>query len=281
MGEETRVMKTGANDITMQYSLEGPAGGPLVTMSHSLGTNLQLWEPQAKALKGRFRVLCYDTRGHGGTDATPGPYSLDMLARDIYELLRILDLGPTHFVGISMGGMIGQTLALRHPEALKSLILCDTTSRVPREAAPVWDERIALTLREGMSPHVEPTMERWFTPRFRAEHPEEVEPVRRMILETSPRGYAGCCHAIRDLDLTEALGRIGLPVLIVVGEDDPGTPVDESRILQERIPGSRLVVLKSAAHLSNREQPAAFNRAVTGFLDALEGAPEAFPGGSL
>ncbi|VBB42783.1 Alpha/beta hydrolase fold [uncultured Desulfatiglans sp.] len=271
-------MKIRANDITIRYSLEGPPEAPLVTMSHSLGTSLELWEPQVQALKSRYRVLRFDTRGHGGTDAPPGPYSLEMLASDIFELLGALGLGPTHFMGISMGGMIGQTLALLHPEALKSLILCDTTSRVPPEAAPVWEERIEATLREGMAQHVEPTLERWFTPRFREEHPELVEPVRRMILDTPPEGYAGCCHAIRRLDLTEALGRIALPVLIVVGEDDPGTPVFESKVLHERIPDSRLVVLKSAAHLSNREQPAAFNRAVMEFLGELEGVRQGFEG---
>jgi 3-oxoadipate enol-lactonase len=259
-------MRLTANGIHMHYTLNGPASAPVVTLSHSLATNLAMWEPQASALAARYRVLRYDTRGHGGTDAPGGPYSLDQLAEDAVALLRALGIERTHFVGLSMGGMIGQVLALTHPEMLRSLVLCDTSSRVPPEAKPVWDERIRMAESHGMEPHVEPTLGRWFTPPFASNSPANVESVRAMIRETKPQGYVGCCHAIKALDLTDRLSAIAVPTLIVVGEDDPGTPVAASRAIHERIRGSELAILKSASHLSNIEQPEAFTRALLDFL---------------
>lgn len=268
-GDKKGAMKTHVNGITIHYRLDGPEGAPLLTMSHSLATHLGLWEPQVRVMGERFRLLRYDTRGHGGSDAPDGPYTLEGLASDIHALLLDLGVERTHFMGISMGGMIGQVMALSYPELLQSLVLCDTTSRVPPEASPVWEERIRSALREGMEPHVEPTIERWFTAPFRRERPDVVEPVREMIRATPPKGYAGCCAAIRELDVTDRLGGLDLPALILVGEDDPGTPVAESVAMHERIPRSRLAVLKSAAHLSNQEQPDAFNRQVMAFLNAV------------
>lgn len=259
-------MRITANGISVQYTLNGPAGAPVVTFSHSLATDLAMWEPQAAALASKYRVLRYDTRGHGGTDAPPGAYTLEQLAEDARALLAALGVERTHFVGLSMGGMIGQVLALQHPEMLRSLVLCDTSSRIPPEAWPTWDERIRVAEARGMEPHVEPTVGRWFTPPFVAQHPEVVDKVRAMIRQTKPQGYVGCCHAIRALDLTEELHRIGIPTLVIVGEDDPGTPVAASRTIHERIKGSQLVILKSAAHLSNLEQAEAFNAALTEFL---------------
>ena len=259
-------MKLTANGIGIHYTLNGPAGAPVVTLSHSLATDLAMWEPQVAALAVKYRVLRYDTRGHGGTDAPAGVYSLEQLAEDARALLGELGIERTHFVGLSMGGMIGQVLALKHPEMLRSLVLCDTSSRVPAEARSTWDERIRVAESRGMEPLVEPTIGRWFTTPYLSQHPEVVEPVRTMIRQTKPQGYVGCCHAIKVLDLTEQLHGIGVPTLIIVGEDDLGTPVAASRTIQERIKGSELVILKSAAHLSNLEQTEPFNRAVTSFL---------------
>ena len=225
-----------------------------------------MWDPQAAVLAQRYRVLRYDTRGHGGSDAPAGAYSLEQLAEDARGLLKALGIAQTHWVGLSMGGMIGQTLALSTPGILRSLSLCDTSSRVPPEAGHLWDERIAIAESRGMEPHVEPTIARWFTPKFIESRPDVVDPVRAMIRRTSPRGYAGCCHAIRRLDLTDRLGAITLPTLIVVGDQDVGTPVAASQAIHERIKGSELVILESASHLSNLEQPAAFTRAVESFL---------------
>jgi 3-oxoadipate enol-lactonase len=162
--------------------------------------------------------------------------------------------------------MIGQTLALSTPEILQSVSLCDTSSRVPAEAKPVWDDRISTAETKGMDPLVEPTIGRWFTPKFVESRPDVINPVRDMIRRTDPRGYAGCCHAIRTLDLTDRLGAITLPTLIIVGAQDVGTPVAASQAIQERIKGSELVILDPASHLSNLEQPEAFTGALEAFL---------------
>ncbi len=148
-------MKITANGISMNYTLDGPASAPVVTLSHSLATTLEMWQPQLKALTARWRVLSYDTRGHGGTDAPKAAYTLDQLADDAQALLRALGIQRTHWVGLSMGGMIGQTLALKAPELFASLVLCDTSSRIPPEAKPLWDERIHTAETKGMEPLVE------------------------------------------------------------------------------------------------------------------------------
>jgi 3-oxoadipate enol-lactonase len=259
-------MKTRVNDIDVHYTLDGPTGAPVVTFSHSLATDLSMWDRQAAALATRYRVLRYDTRGHGGTDAPAGAYSLTQLADDARGLLKALGIARTHWVGLSMGGMIGQTLALSAPETLQSVSLCDTSSRIPAEAKPLWDERITVAETKGMEPHVEPTIARWFTPKFVESRPDVVNLVRDMIRRTSPRGYAGCCHAIRALDLTDRLSAVTLPTLIIVGAQDVGTPVAASKAIQERIKGSELVVLDPASHLSNLEQPDAFTQALQKFL---------------
>jgi 3-oxoadipate enol-lactonase len=165
-----------------------------------------------------------------------------------------------------MGGMIGQIVALKYPHMLHSLVLCDTMSRVPTEAKPMWDERIHSAETAGMAPLVEPTLTRWFTEPFRQQGAPVLEQVRTMIRTTPPQGYIGCCHAIAALNLTDQLQTISVPTLIIVGADDPATPVAASRVIHEQIQGSELVILKSAAHLSNLEQPEAFNQALTTFL---------------
>ena len=259
-------MNITVNGLHVHYTLEGPASAPVLTLSHSLATDLTMWDPQMPVLTSRYRVLRYDTRGHGGTEAPAGPYTLETLAEDARGLLQALGITRTHFMGLSMGGMIGQLLGLQAPQMLHSLILCDTMSRVPTEAKPLWDERIHTAETRGMEPLVQPTLERWFTAPFREQGHDAIDKVRTMIRTTPTRGYAGCCHAIAALNLTERLKAITVPTLVVVGEDDPGTPVAASRVIQEQIKGSELVILKSAAHLSNMEQPQAFNQAVTAFL---------------
>jgi 3-oxoadipate enol-lactonase len=259
-------MNITVNGISVHYTLEGPASGPVITMSNSLASNLSMWEPQMPVLTSRYRVLRYDTRGHGGTEATAGPYSLDELSEDVRALLRALGITRTHFIGLSMGGMIGQIIAIKYPQMLQSLVLCDTMSRVPIEAKPMWDDRIHTAETGGMEPLVEPTLARWFTEPFRQKGSPVLDQVRTMIRSTPPRGYTGCCHAIAALNLTDHLKAITLPTLIIVGEDDPATPVAASHVIHEQIRGSELVILKSAAHLSNLEQPEAFNQALTAFL---------------
>lgn len=262
-------MKVNVNGIGVNYTLDGPPQAPVVTLSHSLATDLSMWDPQMATLTARYRVLRYDTRGHGGTDAPAGPYTLDQLATDAKALLSALGIPRTHWIGLSMGGMIGQTLALGSPGLFASLSLCDTSSRIPAEAKPLWVERIKTAQTQGMEPLVEPTINRWFTAPFVAAHKDLVDRVRAMIRATKPAGYAGCCHAISALDLTDKLAAIKLPTLIVVGEEDQGTPVAASRTMHEKIAGSDLVIIKSASHLSNVEQPTEFTRAITALLTRL------------
>lgn len=259
-------MRLTANGIGVEYEITGPPGAPVVIFSHALATHLGMWEPQAAAVATRYRVLRYDTRGHGGSDAPAGPYTFSQLVEDARALLDGVGVESTHFAGISMGGMIGQWIALTHPERLQSLVLCGTSARTAPEAREIWDERIALAAREGMAPHVEPTIGRWFTPRFVKEHPEVVDPLRAMMRDTDPQGFIGCAAAIKEHDALDRLSEIKVPTLIIVGEKDPGTPVATAEAIHERIAGSELVVLESASHLSNLEQAEAFNKVLLAFL---------------
>jgi 3-oxoadipate enol-lactonase len=262
-------MKLTANGIEINYAIEGD--GPVVTFSHSLGCHLGMWDEQAQALKGRYRVLRFDTRGHGQTSAPAGAYSLDQMAEDLHGLLGGLGIKATHFVGLSMGGMIGQLFALKYPAMVQSLVLCDTTSRYPAAAAPIWEERIRTVEAKGMEPLVQPTLERWFTAPFRARRKDVMERVGAMIRSTPPAGYIGCCHAVPKIDVTDRLGAVRCPALVIVGEEDPGTPVEMARQLHAALPAAELAILRSASHLSNVEQPAEFNRVLAGFLDKVTG----------
>ena len=250
----------------MNYELSGKDNAPVVVLSHSLASSLEMWRPQMDELNRHFRVLSYDTRGHGGTDAPALPYTLAQLGEDAMALLDALDMDVVHWVGLSMGGMIGQQIVLNHPGRFRSLSLCDTAAVLPKEADPVWQERIDLARSEGMTALVKSTLERWFTPAYIARNPPMVDVIRRHLLATPVDGYAGCSEAIRGLDYLDRLSEIKAPTLIMVGEDDPGTPVDASRAMHDRIPQSKLVVLPSAAHLSNIEQTKGFNRALMAFL---------------
>ena len=258
-----------ANGLHVDCQLSGPEHAPLVVLSHSLASSGILWEQQMPALVGRYRVLRYDTRGHGGSDAPPGPYSLDELGDDVIAMLDALDIERVHWVGLSMGGMVGQNLAIRHPQRLVSLALCDTTSRVPEQARPVWDERIAVAEKSGMQPLCADTMARWFTPAFLEANGPELHGISEQFMRTPTAGYVGCCQAIRELDYTEQLSEIALPVQLIVGADDPSTPPEASRVMQGEIAGSSLAIIDNGSHLCNVEQPQAFNRALLGFLHSV------------
>jgi 3-oxoadipate enol-lactonase len=262
-------MKLSANGIDINYAIDGD--GPVVTMSHSLACHLGMWDEQVQALRGRYRVLRYDTRGHGLTSAPAGAYRLEEMADDLHGLLTGLGIRETHFVGLSMGGMIGQVFALKHPAMIQSLILCDTTSRYPAGAAAIWEDRIRTVESSGMAPLVEPTLGRWFTAPFRARQPELMKRVGAMVAATPPKGYVGCCHAIPKINLTDRLKEIHCPALVIVGEEDPGTPVDMAREIHAALPGAELAILRSASHISNLEQPEEFNRVLLGFLDKVTG----------
>ena len=253
------------NGTRINYELTGPDGAAVVTMSHSLSATYRMWDPQMPALKS-YRVLRFDTRGHGGSAAPDAAYTLSQLAEDAYQLIVSLGIKKTHFMGLSMGGMIAQTLALAHPEILTSLILCDTSSGYPAGGPNLWAERIETARKTGLGGPVEGTIERWFSPDFAAKNAVLVDPIRAMIKNTPKEGYIGCCHAISKLNLTNLISQIKLPTLIIVGSDDPGTPVAMHEIIHQKIKGSELVILPGARHLPNIELADAFNQVLTGFL---------------
>lgn len=259
-------MKVKANGLEIDYSLDGPETAPVVMFSHSLATDSGMWSPQIEALSGKYRLLRYDTRGHGGTGAPQGPYDMELLAEDAGALLDVLAIERVHWVGISMGGMIGQTLALRAPERFLSLSLCDTQSSYPPEAAVMWQERIDMARNGGMESIVKPTIERWFSAGFVEADPDAVDSIRAMIRGTPVEGFVGCCRAIAALNLTDQISVVDIPTLVVVGEDDQSTPVSASRTINDRIAGSRLVILPVARHLSNIEAADEFNAELSRFL---------------
>jgi 3-oxoadipate enol-lactonase len=255
-----------ANGIQMNYELSGKKESPVIVLSHSLASSLVMWNPQMDALNPHFQVLRYDLRGHGKSDVTPGPYTLELLAEDVIGLLDALDIDRVHFVGLSIGGMIGQSLALNHIHRLRSLALCDSASTIPQEAQPIWQERIYKTLSKGMEAQVDETMERWFTPSFFKQSSPMLEIIRKQILATPVQGYIGCAEAIRKLNYLDQLSKIKIPTLIMVGEDDPGTPVSASEAMHKQLSNSKLAILPSARHLSNIEQAEAFNATLLKFL---------------
>jgi 3-oxoadipate enol-lactonase len=244
----------------------GRRDASVVLLSHSLGSSGIMWEPQLPALEASYTVLRMDTRGHGQSSAPPGPYTFQALARDVIGLLDALDIRQVHFVGLSMGGMIGQALAIHHPRRLLSLTLCDTAASNPPGAAEIWRQRIAQIHREGLAGLLEPTLARWFSPEFLQSAPPIVEKIRLQFLATPVAGYLGCCEAIMALDFAAQLPVIRVPTLIMVGEHDPGTPVSAAREIQAGIAGSLLEILAGARHLSNVERPQDFNRIVLDFL---------------
>ena len=261
-------MLINANGIQINYELSGKEDAPVVVLSHSLGCSMVMWNPQLEVLEPHFRVLRCDMRGHGDSEATEGNYTLDLLAADVIGLLDALSVNRVHFVGLSIGGMIGQCLAIHYPDRFKSLTLCDTSPVIPDEAKPLFQERMDLARKEGMQALVEGTLERWFTPPYRAQNPPAIDLIRNQFLATSVTGFNACSAAIMELNYLDRLAEIKLPTLIIVGEDDPGTPVEASETIHKLIQGSTLVVLPSAAHLSNIEQSGAFNSHLLSFLQA-------------
>ncbi|MFO7985510.1 MAG: 3-oxoadipate enol-lactonase [Desulfatiglandaceae bacterium] len=259
-------MKLEVNGIHINYEISGKEGAKVVVLSHSLSSSMIMWEPQLEVLEPHFQVLRYDMRGHGQSDAPEGAYTLEQLAGDVIGLLDALGLKTVHFVGLSIGGMIGQCLGLNHADRLDRLVLCDTTAVIPTEARQLFVEREQAAREKGMAALVQGTLERWFTPGYLQENPPVVDKIRDQVLATPMAGYTGCSQAILGLNYLDRLSEIHLPTLIMVGEDDPGTPVSASEAMHERIPGSRLEVLPHAAHLSNIEQAQTFNAHLMGFL---------------
>jgi 3-oxoadipate enol-lactonase len=257
------------NGVRIAYRFDGPPGGRVVLMSNSLMSSFAMWDWTVPALADRYRVLRYDTRGHGRSATPPGPYSIAALGDEAAGLLDALGIEAAHFVGLSMGGMVGQQLGARYPGKVLSLSLCDTASEMPPRE--MWEERLAIAASQGIPALAEGTLKRWFTEPFVRRAPGDIEKVRRMILGTGVEGYMACAGAIRDMAQTTMLLAITAPTLVLTGRQDPATTVAHATVLHRVIAGSRLVIIEDAAHLSNIEQPRAFNAALRAFIDGIDG----------
>lgn len=255
--------------VRIAYRVEGStdAARPWLVFSHSLACDHTMWDPQMAEFAD-FRILRFDTRGHGKSSAPAGEYSLEALADDLKAVLDAVSIRRCHFVGLSMGGMIGQQFLLKYPARFSTVTLADTTSRYPAESRVVWEERLALVHSRGMDAIVPSTLERWFTAPFRDSHPEEVGRIGKLIRSTPVAGYAGCAQGISRINLTARLRDIDCPALVIVGDSDLGTPRSMSEEIVQAMPRSRLHVIPGAAHLSSVEQPAEFNRVLRQFLAA-------------
>jgi 3-oxoadipate enol-lactonase len=251
-------------EARIHYVLEGQSGSPVLVFSNSLGANYSMWDPQAAAFQKRFRVLRYDSRGHGQSPPTPGPYSIELLARDVLAMLDALDFERVHFCGLSMGGMIGMWLALNAPERLKKLVLSNTAAKIGTVEG--WNARLEAVQKNGMKSVASAILERWFTPAFRQKAPETMATILKMLEETNPEGYVACCAAVRDFDCREKLSAIRTAALVLAGAHDPATPAADGRFLAQQIPGARYVEL-NAAHLSNIGAQDQFNHELAAFLN--------------
>ncbi|MBK8008066.1 MAG: 3-oxoadipate enol-lactonase [Rhizobiales bacterium] len=251
------------NGIKVNYQIDGVENAPVLMLSNSLGTSLHMWDKQMPALSKRFRVLRYDTRGHGKTDAPSYPYTSAMLGHDAVALMDALKLQKVRFCGLSMGGMIGMWLARNAPSRIEQLVLCNTAAKFG--LAEIWNQRIATVRASGMKTITGSVIERWFTKEFSGNSPKDIDPIVEMLHTTKPEGYAGNCAAIRDVDQRWAIGDIKVPTLVIGGKHDPATPYEAAELIAKRIPGAKLVGL-DAAHLSNIEQPEAFTKARDEFL---------------
>lgn len=242
----------------------GPEHAPVIMLSNSLGTTLEMWEPQMKAFARDHRVVRYDRRGHGRSGVTKGPYTMEMLGRDALAIMDALELSKVNWCGLSLGGMVGQWLGANAPERIERLVLANTHCHYP--AKDFWNDRIKTVGEKGLAAIVGANMERWFTRDFRERDPGAVARMAEIFVATPVEGYLACCAAIRDMDHRDLLARIAAPTLVVAGRRDNATPVEAAEYIRARIPGAALTLL-DAAHISNIEQASDFTAEVLGFFD--------------
>ena len=254
-----------AGDLRVHYALSGPAGAPVVVFSNSLGTNFSMWDPQLPVIEKNFRVLRYDTRGHGNSAVTPGPYTIEQLARDVLHLLDALRIDRVHFCGLSMGGMIGMWLGANAPRRIHRLALCSTAAKIG--SPETWNPRIEAIRKGGMKAVAGLVIERWLTPAFRARDLQAAAGALHILESASPEGYMACCAAVRDADFRQSIHAIRAPTLIIMGAQDPATPPADGRFLAERIPGAQYAEL-DASHMANLEAAGPFTAALNGFLSS-------------
>lgn len=255
-----------APGVFVHAETEGPPDKPAVLLAHSVGCDLTLWDRQIAALKDRYHVIRYDARGHGRSDTPPGPYTIDQLAADALAVLDHFGIRRAHLCGLSLGGTVGQWLALNAPQRLASLVLCDTAARLGTIEG--WQARIDAVIAGGTASIADMSMTRFFSDRFRLREPQIVERFRRTLIDTADEGFAGCCAVLRDCDFRARLAAIYTPTLVIGGLLDVPTPPSDSEELTARIPNAKLVLL-DAGHISAVEAPDAFNAALLDHLTAL------------
>jgi 3-oxoadipate enol-lactonase len=258
------------NNCKIAYMLEGSDRLPVVVLSHALATRAEIWGYQLPVLAHRFRVLIYDIRGHGMSEAAGDPYTLPLLASDVAGVLEYLNIARVGFVGLSIGGMIAQQFALSYPQKLWALVLCSTGSVTDDKAKTILEQRIAAVSAEGLNAQVLPTVKRWFTGPFIEEAPSTINWVSDLILSTSTKGYIGCCRAVQELDFTNQVSQIQTQTLLIPGAEDAAFPEKSSRIIQDQIAHSEVAVLQGAAHLGCVERPHAFNEILVRFLSKAQ-----------
>jgi 3-oxoadipate enol-lactonase len=251
--------------MRVSYTASGPADAPVVVLANSLGATRGMWDPQVPALAERYRVLTYDTRGHGETPAPPGPYTLDDLVDDVVALLDEVGAERAHLAGVSLGGMVALRMAVREPQRVHRLVLLCTSAST--DAGP-FRERAAAVRQGGTAPLAATVVSRWVTPAFAAEHPEVVRRLEEMVAGCDDEGYAGCCEVVADVELRADLPRITAPTLVVSGAEDQALPPEHQRVVAEGIPGAQLLTLSPAAHIPTVEQPVQVTGAILGHLDA-------------
>jgi 3-oxoadipate enol-lactonase len=252
----------------IHHRFDGPVGAPVVVLPSSLGTSLDLWDANVPAWSGSFRVLRYDQRGHGRSDAPPSPFTVDDLGQDLVLLLDELALERVSLCGLSLGGATAMWVAANAPERVDSLVLACTAARFG-EPGP-WRDRAALVRAHGLEPIADGVISRWFTHGFADEQPELVAAFRRLLASTPVEGYAGCCEALARWDFRDRLGAIRARTLVLAGSEDPSTPPSDAELLADRIPDATLVVLDGAAHLANVEAAAAFSTLVREHVAPVE-----------
>ena len=257
----------------LYYDLVGPEDGPVVCITHSLASDSGMWaEQMPPLLQAGFRVLRLDMRGHGGSDPVAGDYTMQQLAADVAGALDALMLSRVHYIGLSIGGMIGQAFAIEHSAKLISAMWCDTLPASPSGAAAMWEERMSIVRRaNSLEPLADGTVERWFTDAFKSSKPWRWKQIRDTVAATTPAGYLGCSAAIMNFDFTGQLPALRIPTLVVCGADDPGTPPSENRRLAGLVPGGRYEEIADARHFPNVEHPEAFNRIMMAWLETQKG----------
>ena len=251
------------------FDLAGPQDGPVVCFTHSLNADGGMWvEQMVPLLAAGYRVLRLDMRGHGGSAPVDGDYTMDALAADVKGALDVLQIGKVHYVGLSIGGMLGQGFALANPGSLLSLTLCDTQPSTPAGSAGTWEERKTVVRTKGLAALADGTMERWFTDEFKQVNPVRWREVRDTIGGTTPQGSAGCMSAIQNFNYEDRLATIRIPTLVICGDEDQGTPPERNQFIAAKNPGGRYEGIARARHLPNVERPDAFNRILLPWLAA-------------